>query len=87
MPLKDPAALLDFGFDWTAWLVGNDTIVASTWVATPGVEVSDETFDAHTTTVWLNGGTVGVTYDLRNQVTTSAGRRDERSMRVSVRER
>ena len=84
--IKDPDAILDYGFDWAAWL-GTDTIATSAWsVATGLTEVSD-TNTTTTTTVWVSGGTAGASYLCTNTITTAEGRTDERSLVVMVRER
>lgn len=85
---------LDFSFDWSEWLVPNDTIATSVWVLPSGLE------QAHTagkgddsTLVWLKtavGATVG-TYSVLNQITTtgddapeSEPRHTERTLVVNV---
>lgn len=91
---KDPASTLDYGQDWTAWLGGDSIAPAgSTW----RVEGSDAalaidttkpaTSDGKATKVWLTGGTAGVTYGLVNRIETVAGRIDERTMNISVRQK
>lgn len=82
---KDPDSKLDFGFDWTAWL-GTDTITASTWTADAGLILSGETFDATKTTVWVEGGTAGEKLSATNRITTAAGRIDERTLILSIKE-
>ena len=85
--LKDPDATLDFGFDWSDWLARGETITDSQWGVDTGInlELSENTTKA--TKVWLSGGTVGETYEAVNRVTTSAGRIDDRTLSVRVRER
>ena len=86
---KDPAADLDYGFDWSAWLGATDTIAASTWtvpvesgLATHSPSISA---DGKITQVWLNGGVASsVVFAATNHITTTAGRQDERSLRVTV---
>jgi hypothetical protein len=39
------------------------------------------------TVVWIGGGTVGTDYTLVNRIVTSAGRTDERSIIIRVRNR
>jgi hypothetical protein len=38
-------------------------------------------------TAWISGGTVGTTYRVECLITTSAGRKDERSLWITVQER
>jgi len=84
---KDPAAVLDYGFDWQieGWLIGADIISSSTWAVTGSdseLVASDDEATETVTTVWLSGGTLGETYTVTNTVETSGGRADERSFRV-----
>lgn len=87
---KDPQAILDYGFDWTAWLATanpDDTISASTWAVTGSDAVlttSASTHDGQTTTVWLTAGTLGVVYKVTNHVVTAGGRQDDRTLKVRV---
>ena len=86
---KDPAADLDYGFDWSAWLGPTDTIATSTWtvpvesgLTTHSPSISP---DGKITQVWLNGGVVSsVVFSATNHITTTAGRQDERSLRVTL---
>ena len=85
---KDPQAVLDYTIDWTKWLdeVG-DTIEASTWIVPTGLTKVTETNTNKLATVWLSGGTVGENYTVTNRITTAAGRADDRSITIRVRER
>ncbi len=82
---KDPSAKLDFGFDWAAWL-GTDTITASTWTADTGLTLTGATFNATTTTVWVEGGVAGDKLSATNRITTTAGRIDERTIVIGIKE-
>jgi len=87
---KDPDAVLDYTVDWTAWLPSGDTITASTFTvnsdADNAVVVDDQLNDAHTTTVWLSGGVAGQKYTVTNHITTAAGRQDDRSLTITIKE-
>lgn len=84
--IKDPNAKLDYGFDWSAWLV-TDTITASTWVVSPaGPTLSGATFSPTKTTIWVDGGTADTKYRLTNHITTTAGRIDDRSFNLKIKE-
>ena len=93
---KDPDAELDYGFDWSEWLQNvpegesADTIESSTWAVTgedSSLTVGATGNDDTTTTVWLSGGTVGLTYVVRNRIVTADGRTDDRSFRMAIRQR
>ena len=81
-PYKDPDSIIDYGFNWAAWLATGETIASSVWVITSGVTADSDDNDTTTTSVTLSGGTVGTTYTLTNRITTSAGRTEDRSMFV-----
>jgi hypothetical protein len=96
---KDPEANLDYQVVWYDWL-GTDLISVSTWIVPAGItKVSDTvngaslvidgvTYPAGTvTTVWLSGGTLGTRYRLTNRVTTAAGRIDDQSFDVVIKDK
>ena len=98
--VKDPDAVLDFKFDWKAatnqsntalsdWLGSVETISSRTVTADSGITVdSSNITDTNTSvTVCLSGGTVGTVYSVMCEIVTSAGRTDERTIYVTVRER
>lgn len=83
---KDPSALLDYACDWSQWLAAGETIASAAVIVPSGLTKDRlETANANgLITVWLSGGSAGSRYDVRFQVTTSAGRTDERSIRIRV---
>lgn len=99
-PPKDPDAKLDYKFDWAAltngsgntdWLDtdGGETISTKTVTVEDGITKDSEALgDTNTSvTIWLSGGTDGVDYDVACKIVTSAGRTDERTAKIPVRER
>lgn len=84
---KDPDEERDFGIDWAKPLagLGSDTITASTWTVPDGIEKTDEAHTATTTTVWLDGGTVGEVYEVLNRVVTAGGRTLDHTLRFHIR--
>lgn len=84
---KDPDAVLDYSVDWETWLPSGDTLSASDWaVSGPDSDLVVDS-DANSTTaatVWLSGGTLGVTYTVTNRITTAEGRTDDRSIAVQI---
>ena len=84
--VKDPNAVLDYEWDWSAWL-GTDTIASHTVTAATGLTVDSTEATDTAVTVWLSGGTVGQTYSVTCHVVTAAGREDDRTVTVTVMER
>lgn len=86
---KDPDAVLDYKFDWSAWLASGETIDTALVVADTGIVVdSFSIMDSATAVmVWLSGGAATRKYIVTCRITTSAGRIDDRSMIVTVAER
>lgn len=84
--IKDPDAVLDYEVDWSQWLQTGETITVSLWTVTPSgtLTASSESSTPTSATVWLSGGSVGVNYRVTNQITTSDGRTDDRSLPILV---
>jgi hypothetical protein len=98
--IKDPAATLDYVFDWAPrtnarrwarsdWLEAGETIDTATVTAESGLTVdSSGITDTDTSvTAWLSGGTADTDYEVVCQIVTSEGRTDERTITVKVRNR
>lgn len=83
---KDPDSTVDFGFDWSDWLV-DDTIASSTWTLQTGLTAGTNSFTDTVTTVWIAGGTAGQQYTAANRITTAGGRTDERTLIITVEQR
>jgi hypothetical protein len=84
---KDPDAVLDYSFDWSAWLGGAETISSYTIDVDTGITVDSDSESSGVVTVWLSGGSVGTTYAVRCEIVTSDSRTDERTLFVKVRQR
>lgn len=84
--IKDPSARKDYGFNWAPWLDTDDTIDTSTWTADNGVTLSDSTHDGTTTTIWAEGGTDGANCRLVNHIVTVAGREDDCTVTLFIRQ-
>lgn len=83
----DPQAKLDYGWDWSDWLTGGDTITTATITATPtGATITDKVIS-------VDGGSVTcmvvttASCRLTCHITTVQGRQDDRSITLSVRDR
>jgi hypothetical protein len=83
---KDPDAVLDYEFDWSAWL-GTDTIATHTVTAAAGLTVDSTEATTTTVTAWLSGGSVGASYAVACHIVTAAGREDDRTVTITVQER
>lgn len=83
---KDPNAVLDYTFDWTAWL-GDDTIASSSWIVPVGISSGGAVFSSTTTTIWLTGGIAGTSYSIYNQIVTAGGRTEKRTFKVNALDR
>lgn len=81
---KDPDDVLDYSFDWSAWLATSETISTSDWTPSAGIVVDSETNTTTTTTVWLSGGTAGQPYTVTNRITTNQARTVDRTMTIRV---
>ncbi len=80
---KEATDVMDYGFDFTAWLAG-DTISSSTWVVPTGIIQDSESETTLITTIWLSGGTAGSNYIITNTIITVAGRTKEISFLIYV---
>jgi len=76
-----PLAKLDYGFDWSLWLDTGETVATSSW-AVSGLTSSDASNTGTVTAVFVEGGVVGQTYSLTNNIVTSVGRKDSRTIKL-----
>ena len=75
--VKTPTEVLDYGWDWSRWLDG-DQIQSASWVIPTGLNLVSQSNDTASTTVWLSGGDLSTTYTITNRIITAAGRTAER---------
>ena len=90
--IKDPDATLDFAFDWSDWLATSETISSYTITAQDGITLETEAPHEQSESngkiiYWLSGGTASSWYSVACKITTNAGRIDERTMTISVKDR
>lgn len=86
-PTKDPDAVLDYKIDWSDWMSTGDAIDTSTWTVPAGIAKDSDLSTDDTTTIWLSGGTTGETYSLINHIVTDDGREDDRTVKITVKEK
>lgn len=88
---KDPAALVDYGVDWSAGYLTGQTITASNWAVTPGgngsISIEAQSIGPARTSATLGGGQAGCVYRVTNRIGTSDGRSDERTLVIRVEDR
>lgn len=85
---KDPAALLHYTEDWSAWLAPfEDEIDTIAWTVPDGITQASASASSSSATIWLDGGTHGRDYELRCAIETVGGRKDVRSFRIKCRTR
>jgi hypothetical protein len=85
--IKDPDSTLDFAFDWSSWLATGETISSHTVTVSSGITKGSDSEASGKVTVWLSGGTAGTWYTVACKIVTSAGRTDERTMQIQVKNR
>lgn len=85
---KDPAAVLEYEMDWSAWLVAGETLVQPAEVSVTGdVEVSFARVEDGRFVRWrLSGGSAGTDSLVTISIDTSSGQTDERTIRVPLRD-
>ncbi len=83
---KDPDAVLDYQWDWAAWL-GTDTIAGHEITVPDGLALDSSEATNTTVTAWISDGTVGQSYLATCHIVTAAGREDDRTVTITVLER
>ncbi len=87
--VKDPAARLDYSWDWADWLAdAGDTIESATVTLPEGLTAAGDT--THTDTVVtkrVEGGVLGSAHRMVCQITTVGGLIDERTITLTIAER
>ncbi|WP_406730879.1 hypothetical protein [Streptomyces sp. NBC_01794] len=84
--IKDPAARLDYTWDWSAWLDEITDTISSATVTVPAGLTAVGAPDVTTTAVTqrISGGTVDEAYTVVCQITTAGGLIDERSIHLTI---
>ena len=85
--IKDPDAVLDYEWDWSAWLAEGETISSVVWVVPAGITKDSDTNTTNTATIWLSGGTLDASYKITCRITTNQGRTDDRTRTIIVQDR
>ena len=84
--LKDPVAILEYGFNWRNWLQDGETISSYSVTVPDGITLVTSSNDGQIVKAKLSGGTLGTTYSVSYQIST-ATRTDRRTLAVKVLQR
>lgn len=85
-PNKDPSAVLDYTFDWSEWL-GEGEVITAHAVTVDGATLDSSGLVGAVITAWVSGGTNGRVATVTCEITTNAGRTDQRSGKILVSDR
>ena len=87
--IKDPDAVLDYPVSFVDWLADiSDTYASHSVIIASGSIVCDSsTESAGVITPIISGGTVGETASFTIRITTAAGRIDDRTFFLKIKER
>lgn len=83
-PPIDPEEELDYKLDLTA-VIGQDSVSGCTWevdVANVTIVTAKNTFTTSSVTVWLKNGVLGTTTLVTAHITTTGGRKYDRSFKI-----
>ena len=85
---KDPNSRLDYWWDWTDWLAPlSDEIEAAQVLGDHGLTVETVEYDTKTVKAFISGGTVGAVAMATCRITTLAGRVEDRSIFLTIKEK
>ncbi|MCX5864918.1 MAG: hypothetical protein NTW42_07575 [Deltaproteobacteria bacterium] len=86
---KDPAATLDYSFDWTEYLAAiADTIASKVITVSAGLTKASDAVAGGVVTAWVSGGTEGGAAETVScKITTAGGRVDERTINLIIKGR
>jgi hypothetical protein len=87
--VKDPNAVLDYSWDWAAWLaeVPGDAIASYDVTVESGITLQSDAVAGAIVTAWIAGGTAGQRLSATCRIVTTDGRTDDRSIWFDLRER
>jgi hypothetical protein len=87
--VKDPAALLDYTWDWSEWLAEVADTISSATVTLPAglTAVGAPVVGASAVTQRVSGGTLDDAYTMVCQINTTGGLIDERLIYLTINNR
>lgn len=87
---KDPAAIKDYGFDWSLWMSSGDVTSSSVFSAdisavnSSTLAITSSSISSYHTTCFVGSGMPGGTHKITNRITTAQGRTEERSFDMRI---
>lgn len=87
---KDPAAVLDYAYDWAVWVAAGETITTATVTVTEGPDglaIDSVVVGTSRVTAWVSGGEAGDRNRLTCHILTNQGRTDERTVLFEILDR
>jgi hypothetical protein len=79
--------LRDYTNDFSAWLPVGDSIITSSWTSDTGLQLSQPSSTATSTTIWIGpGGLPAYAYRVVNHVITSGSRQFDRKFWIKIKE-
>ena len=82
---KDADAILDYVFDWEAFVdADSDTIVSAEVSAPAALTITGTTITVSTVKVFVAGGSEGTTYPIVNRVFTAGGRTEDKVLELTI---
>jgi hypothetical protein len=81
---QDPDAVLDYDVDWGEWLAEGDSLDDVT--VTSDLDVDASVVAGRYVRLWISGGSEGEDYPVTVHVVTEAGREDDRTILIRMRQ-
>lgn len=85
--VKDPEEVLDYTFDWSAYLADIEDTIVSVEFEPVGVVLDSFSNTTTAATAWVSGGTNGTTGYVTCAITTVDGRTAVRSIYLKIKDR
>lgn len=82
--LQSPDEVLDWRHDWSSWLEEDDYILTSEWEIEPSANLTGDLIDTNgfVTIVLVSELVMGLSYQLKNKITTLAARTGVREITI-----
>jgi hypothetical protein len=84
---KDPTGVLDWVYDWDAWLEAGESIASALVTVPTGINLDLQVDNARDIVAWFSGGGSGGPYRCPCKIVTDSAREDTRSVFIRMRPR